>query len=135
MRSPFVYTTKFESTAKQLARVVALGCLTFAGSVSAEDHNVTVALRVSAAGLDLRQPADAQTFYTRLKKAAWVVCTHGNRVDLQPADDERGCMEKALADAVRFVKAPLLTRVYLANHTIQGAATGWSYVSVPAESK
>jgi UrcA family protein len=135
MRSHFVYTTKFARTAKQLVGVFAVGCVIFAGNVSAKDHNVTVTLRVSAAGLDLNQPADAQTFYTRLKKAARVVCTHGNRVDLEPADDEKGCFEKALADAVRFVKAPLLTQVYLANHTIQGAATGWSYMPVPAGSK
>jgi UrcA family protein len=135
MRSPFVYTTKFERTAKQLVGVVAVGCLIFAGNVSAKDHNVTVALRVSAAGLDLSQPADAQTFYTRLKQAARVVCTHGNRVDLEPVDDEKRCFEKALADAVRFVEAPLLTQVYLANHTIQGAATGWSYMPVPEGSK
>jgi UrcA family protein len=135
MRSPFVHITKFERTAEQLVRVVAVGCLIFAGNVSAKDHNVTVALRVSAAGLDLSQPADAQTFYTRLRKAAWIVCTHGDRVDLEPADDEKGCIEKALADAVRSVKAPMLTQVYLANHTIQGAATGWSYVPVPEGAK
>ena len=128
-------TTKFDRTARQLVRVVAVGSLIFAGSVSAKDHNVTVALRVSAAGLDLSRPADAQTFYTRLRKAAWVVCTHGNRVDLVPADDEKGCFEKALADAVRFVKAPMLTQIYLANHLIQGAGTGWSYVRVPEGSK
>jgi UrcA family protein len=130
-----VYTTKFERTAKQLVRVVAVGCLIFAGNVSANDHNVTVALRVSAAGLDLSQPADAQIFYTRLRKAAWVVCTHGDRVDLEPADDVKGCVEKALADAVRFVKAPMLTQVYLANHTVHDAATGWSYMPVPEGSK
>jgi len=135
MRSLFVYTTKFERTAEQLVRVIAVCYLIFAGSVSAKDHNVTVALRVSAAGLDLGQPTDAQTFYNRLKKAAWVVCTHGNRVDLEPADNEKACFEKALADAVRFVKAPMLTQAYLANHTIQGAATSWSYMPVPDGAK
>jgi UrcA family protein len=107
----------------------------FAGSVLAKDSAVTVALRVSAQGLDLSRPADAQTFYKRLKAAATVVCTHGDRVDLVPSDDPKGCYEKALADAIRSAKAPLLTQIYLASHTVQGAATGWSYVPTPAITK
>ena len=53
----------------------------FAGDVVAKE--VTVAYQVSAKGLGLRQPAGAKEFYGRLKKAAWIVCTHGSRVDLQ----------------------------------------------------
>jgi UrcA family protein len=45
---------------------------------------VTVAIDVSTHGLDLSQPAGAEKFYAGLKHAAGVVCTHGNRVDLEP---------------------------------------------------
>ena len=37
-----------------------------ASSVTAKDKLVTVSIQVSPQGLDLSQPADAQTFYTRL---------------------------------------------------------------------
>jgi UrcA family protein len=128
-----MYTGKINRTAKQLRAVATVGCVIFAGHVLANDPNVTVTLRVSAAGLDLSRPADVRTFYSRLTTAAKVVCTHGNRVDLLPADDQKGCYEKALADAVRSVKVPMLTQIYLANHTVRSASTGWSYVPVPVE--
>ena len=127
--------TKRIGGGRSLLAVVAVACGMFAGSVLAKDPDVTVALRVSAQGLDLSQPADAQIFYKRLKAAAVVVCTHGDRVDLVPSDDPKGCYEKALADAIRSAKVPLLTQIYLASHTVQSAATGWSYVPMPAVTK
>jgi UrcA family protein len=105
-----------------------LGCAAVAGillagnAAAAKDHNVTVAIHVSTEGLDLGQPADARTFYTRLEKAAWVACTRGNRAGLVPVDDLKGCYEKALGSAIRSAKAPTLTQIYLATHTIQEAA-------------
>lgn len=128
-------TKKIHGRAAPFLAVVAVACGIFTGSVLAKDPNVTIALHVSTQGLDLSQPAAAQAFYTRLKAAAWVVCTHGDRVDLVPVDDPRGCYEKALAEAIRSVKAPLLTQIYLANHAIQGGATGWTYVAAPAAPK
>jgi UrcA family protein len=92
----------------------------FAGGVAAKE--VTVAIQVSTQGLDLNQPAGAQEFYGRLKKAAWIVCTHGNRVDLQPSPDREGCYEKALGDAVRSANVLLLRQVYLETHTLREAA-------------
>jgi UrcA family protein len=101
----------------------AIACSLFAGSVAAQDHKVIVAIHVSKQGLDLTQPADAQTFYTRLKNAAWVACTRGNRADLVPSENPAACTEKALAGAVRSADVPQLTQVYLATHTLQQAAT------------
>jgi UrcA family protein len=96
-----------------------------------QDHKVVVAIHVSTQGLDLSQPADAQTFYTRLRRAARVACTYGNRVTLVPSDDPGGCAEKALAGAIRSAKVPMLTRIYLNNHTLQDAvALG---ILVPAQ--
>jgi UrcA family protein len=97
-----------------------VACTLFAANVVAED--VKVAYQVSSQGLDLRQPAGAQEFYGRLKKAAWIVCTHGNRVDLQPSPDPKGCYEKALGDAIRSANVSLLTQVYLETHTLREAA-------------
>jgi UrcA family protein len=113
-------TNMFMKTAALAAIAVAA---TFAGAaVLAKDHTVTVAVHVSTKGLDLRQPADAKTFYARLQQAAYVVCTHGNRVDLAPADDEKRCYERALGDSIRVARQPLLTQLYLQTHTLQEAA-------------
>ena len=114
--------TKIASTSGWcLLCAAAVVCTLFAGNVTARDHNVTVAIHVSTQGLNLSQPADAQTFYTRLKNAAWVACTRGNRADLVPVDDLPGCYEKALAGAIRSARIPALTEIYLATHTLQEA--------------
>jgi UrcA family protein len=91
------------------------------GAAAAADHNVTVAMHVSAQGLDLSQPADAKTLYTRLENAAWVACTRGNRADLLPVDNVKACYENSLAAAVRSVKAAQITMLYLGHHTLQEA--------------
>jgi UrcA family protein len=109
----------------------AIACTLFAGNVAAKEHKVIVAIHVSTQGLDLSQPADARTFHTRLENAAWVACTRGNRVDLVPSDDLKGCYEKALGDAIRSANAPLLTQVYLATHTLREAAARG--IDVPAQ--
>jgi UrcA family protein len=117
-----MYTKTVLVSARSLIGAATVACTLFAGSVVAKDHNITIALQVSSQGLDLNRPGDAQTFYTRLDHAAWVVCTHGNRVDLVPSDDPKGCHEKALGGAVRAAKVPMVTQIYLTYHTLQQAA-------------
>ncbi|MGO9990978.1 MAG: UrcA family protein [Steroidobacteraceae bacterium] len=114
--------TAFMSAWPGLGGAAIVACTLFAGSVAAKDQEFTVAYRVTTQGLDLSQPAGARELYTRLKHAADVVCTHGNRVGLAPSADLQGCYEKALADAVRSAHMPLVTQVYLATHTLQQAA-------------
>lgn len=108
--------------ALSLAGATALACAAIAGNVSASEHVVPVSVPVNSQGLDLTKFDDARTFYIRLKNAAWVVCTRGTRVDLAPVADFRGCYEKALGDAVRSARTPLVTQLYLATHTMQEAA-------------
>jgi UrcA family protein len=108
--------------ARSLMGAAAVACTLFAGIVAAKDKEVTVAFHVSTKGLDLSQPADAHKFYTRLEVAARVVCTNGNRVGLEPVDDLTSCRQRALGNAIRSTKAPLLTRIYLENHTLRDAA-------------
>ena len=124
-----MYTKTTTQSAWSVLAATAVAFTLFAGPAAARD--VTVAIPVSAQGFDLSQPADAQKFYVRLQRAATVACTHGNRVDLEPVDDRNNCYEKALGNAIRSVKAPLLTRIYLETHTLrQAAAHG---VEVPAQ--
>jgi UrcA family protein len=108
--------------ARSLMGAAAVACTLFAGSVAANDKEVTVAFHVSTKGLDLSQPADARKFYTRLEEAARVVCTDGNRVGLEPVDDLIGCRQRALGNAIHSAKTPLLTHIYLENHTLRDAA-------------
>jgi UrcA family protein len=101
-----------------------------AGGAAASDHNVTVSSHISSDGLDLSQPADARTFYSRLENAAYMLCTRGTRADLVPVDNVKVCYEKALGDAVRAAKRPMVTLAYLGNHTLQQAAA--YSIEVPA---
>ena len=101
-----------------------------AGPVQANNHEITVKISVSTAGLDLSQPANARELYARIEHAADIVCTHGMRVDLEPVQHFVACYEKALGDAVRSVNQPQLSLVYLATHTPdQAAAYG---IEIPA---
>jgi UrcA family protein len=110
----------------------AAACALFAGNVAAaDDHDVTVAIHVNTHGLDLNQPADAQTLYTRLQQAAWVASTRGDRVDLLPPENPTACYQKALGSAVRSVNAPMLTQRYLETHTLREAAAHG--IAVPAQ--
>lgn len=94
----------------------------FLGSAQAKAKDVTVGFSVSAAGLDLSHPAGARELYRRLQNAAQIVCTHGMRVDLEPATSFSGCYEKALGEAVRSTHRPQLSVVYLSGHTPLDAA-------------
>jgi UrcA family protein len=127
----YVNTSVMSACPVLAAAVVA--CTLFAGNVAAKD--VTVAVQVSARGLNPSQPAGAQMLYTRLEHAARVVCTHGNRVGLQLSPDPKGCYEKALGDAIRSANMPLLTQVYLATHTLREAAARGIGVPVQVAAK
>jgi UrcA family protein len=93
----------------------------FSGYVAAEGRPVTVALKVSARGLDLKTPAGAHELYSRLKNAAWIACTGANRVDLEPSPNPDACSERALGEAIGSVNLPLLTQVYLDTHLARDA--------------
>jgi UrcA family protein len=126
-----MYTKTASASSWSLLGAAAVVCTLFGGNVAAKDYNVTVAIHVSTAGLDLNRPADARKFYTRLEYAARVACTRGNRVDLVPVDNLQGCYEKALGGAIRSAKTPTLTQIYLATHTLQEAAKHG--IEVPAQ--
>jgi len=108
-----------------------IACTFLAGDVVAQGHEVRVAYQVSAQGLDLSKPAGARELYSRLKNAAWIVCTRANRVGLEPAPDADACTEKALGEAIRSVHIPLLVQAYLETHSLgQAAAHG---IDVPVQ--
>jgi UrcA family protein len=108
-------------TARYVLGAAVVACTLYAGNVAAGNHEVTVAIHVSTQGLDLSQLAGTQEFYGRLKYAAYVACTRGDRVGLAPAADPKGCYEQSLADAIRSANAPLVTQIYLATHTLREA--------------
>lgn len=114
-----MYTKTNFSAAGMVLRGAIVACTLCAGTIEARD--VTIDYKVSAQGLDLRQPAGAHQFYGRLQHAARVVCTDGNRVDLQASPNPDACYEKALAAAIRIAHAPLLTQLYLEAHTLRDA--------------
>jgi UrcA family protein len=115
-----MYTKRAATAAQSLFRCAAVcGTLFAASAAAADQHDVTVTIRVSTQGLDLSRSADAQAFYARLKNAAWVACTRADRAGLVPVDDVNRCVETSLAGAIRTAKTPTLTRMYIATHTPQ----------------
>ena len=126
-----MYAKSAVRSARLLVGAAAVICTLFAGNVVAADKIVTISVQVSPKGLDLSQPAAAQTFYTRLQNAAWSICTRGTRVDLLPVDNLQACYEKALGDAVHASNQPLITQIYLASHTLEEAAKHG--IEVPAQ--
>ena len=126
-----MYAKVAVTSARILLGATTVVCTLFAANVIAKDKIVTDSVKVSPQGLDLSQPADARTFYMRLENAAWVVCTRGTRVGLLPADNQFKCYQNALGDAVHASNKPMVTRIYLATHTIQEAAAHG--IDVPAQ--
>jgi UrcA family protein len=126
-----MYAKAAAASARLLVGATIVVCTLFAGNATAKDKLVTLSVQVKPQGLDLSQSADAQLFYKRLQNAAWSVCTRETRVDLLPVDPPKVCYEKALGAAIRSAKAPTLTQVYLATHTLQEAAAYG--VEVPAQ--
>jgi len=126
-----MYTETASTSGWSVLGAAAVICTLFGGNVAAKDHEVTVAIHVSTKELNPSHPADARIFYTRLKNAAWVACTRGNRVNLAPVDNLQVCLEKALGGAIRSVKAPMLTQIYLETHPLQEAAK--YEIEVPAQ--
>lgn len=108
---------------------------TLSAPVQARPHEVTVKIAVSTADLDLSWPAGAREAYARLKKAADIACTHGMRVDLEPAASLSGCYENALGDAIRSANVPRLTQIYLETHSRREAAAHGIVVPVQVAAK
>jgi UrcA family protein len=106
-----------------ICSVAIAACAVLLGTVQAIGQEVAVKIHVSTAGLDPSQPAGARKLYARLQHAAWVACTNGMRVDLEPVASFSDCYEKALGNAVHSVHQPQLNIVYLATHTVRDAAT------------
>ena len=109
----------------------ALVCTLAGGVASASEHIITVGIHVSSAGLDLNQPADARTFYRRIEHAAKIVCKEENRGGLVRIEDYKTCYGKALSTAIRRLRNPLVTRMYLETHTLlEAEAAG---IDLPAQ--
>lgn len=122
-------------SARTLLGAAMVACAVFAGNVAAKDHDVTVAIHVSAQGLDLSQPEGARTFYSRIKNAAWTACTRADRVGLEPSDNPQKCAEKSLANAIRVLGVPMLTQIFLDSHTLLEASAPGVYIPASVAAK
>ena len=116
-------------------KIVATAVVSLLLAARAAAEEVTVTLNVSTKGLDLSHPTDAHKAYQRLEYAAWILCTNGNRVGLAPVADLQGCQENSIGDAIRNIREPLLTQIYLQTHTLRAAAAHGIEVPVEVASK
>jgi UrcA family protein len=115
--------------------VVAVVSLFASATAFAEKPPVNVAIHVDTKGLDLTREEGARKLYLRIKDAAWVACTHGDRVGLEPLDDPQKCADQSLAVAIRSVPLPALAQIYLETHTLQQAAVMGISVPMAAATK
>ncbi|HEX3845997.1 MAG TPA: UrcA family protein [Steroidobacteraceae bacterium] len=103
------------------AAAVLSSCL--AGAAAAGDApSIALSVQVNSQGLDLQRPADMRRLYSRLKHAAWDVCSNATRIGLEAVPNRQRCIDNAFGDAIRTANMPLLTQIYLATHTLQEAA-------------
>jgi UrcA family protein len=94
----------------------------FDAPAAAAGHPIPVSIHLSTRGVDLGNPTEARRFYEKLKYAATVVCTHGDKAGLEPLPSPKDCADKSLADAIRSVNAPRLLEIFLETHTVRQAS-------------
>jgi len=117
-------TNPHMTRANALICIVAVAAGTIlSGGAESKSRVVNVSYHVSTDGLDLNRPADAGQLYSRLEHAAGIVCSHGNRVDLEPLAHPSDCYENVVGNAVRSINRPQLTMIYLRKHSVQDAMT------------
>jgi UrcA family protein len=94
--------------------VMSLVSMGAAAAVPASDDEVPT-YHVNYADLDLGHTAGAESLFARIKSAARRVCEPVAASAPFPFAQvrEKNCMDKAIADAVANVHAPLLTSIYL----------------------
>jgi UrcA family protein len=120
-------TSLFQEIAMSTTMTTTLGTLTIliasalgrsaagaAGSLpiqpSAADETLQSVVRFP--DLDLSTSAGAASLYSRLRRAAGVVCAPLESANLRIAAKHRSCMDTAIADAVAKVNRPLLTQYH-----------------------
>ena len=114
--------TVFSPRVIGLSRGLLLGLLGSSIAISAQAGGVTVdedqqTIRVSYAGLDLRDPAAMHNLYGRLKVAARLVCggdISGVR-EVQRVFAHRACAQDALETAIKSVDNAALTALHRRN--------------------
>jgi UrcA family protein len=100
----------------RLSSLALAGSLTLGGAAALAAAPSTV---VSYANLDLSQPRDAQVLYSRIRRAADLVCANYVGYDLAASTQHDTCVMRAVDDAVRVVNRPVLDAVHRA-HTGRG---------------
>jgi UrcA family protein len=135
MKTKFLDVCSLSCVSSLICIAAVAACFALSVPVRADSHEVTVKIPVSAAGLDLNQPAGAAELYSRLRRAARIACTGGNRVGLEPVQNVQNCFEKALGEAVLRANQPQVTLAYLRQHPPQDAATRGIVVPTLAAAK
>ncbi len=92
---------------KLIFAAAALAALLDGQAVAADSHTVAV----PTAGVNFNSQAEAQAFYVRVQNAAVRAC-QTDSTNRYVAQADRGCVEAAVASAVRSADRPLLTAAY-----------------------
>jgi UrcA family protein len=87
----------------------------------AAETSVTVSRQVSYAGVNLNTPEGARAAYVRLKSAARSLCSTSDPLYRAPSWIYSGCVQDALARAIRHTNRPLITQVFVSDYGIEAA--------------
>ena len=99
------------------AATAAVVLLAFAGQASAEiatAERLDVAMPLSVAATDFRDPGQVEALYARIQRAALQVCMSPDLsfADRAAREADRACAQAALAAAVAKMDRPMLTARY-----------------------
>lgn len=98
---------------------IAMASLLSINAQAGDDPYAAPQKAVDYADLDLSVPADADTLYARLQKAAKRVCGRIDVRDLHNASKQRDCYRESLAAAVAAVNHNSVTALYKADKSIK----------------
>ncbi len=104
-------TSSFKSTFKIVMGVAAAIMVLAPLASQAGDLNALPQVRVSFADLNLDTAAGVNTLYTRVARAADVVCPADSQ-ELSRHVAYKSCASKAIGDAVRNASIPALSQLY-----------------------
>jgi UrcA family protein len=96
-----------------MALIIFLSPLGFAATTVAPGYE-PVMRTVNYADLDLTDTRAVEVLYQRIKSAADKVCEHADWRSYETLLHVRGCMKRAIAQAVRDVNSPGLTSLHMA---------------------
>ena len=93
---------------------IAAGLAVNQASAAPSDDDAVKSVVVRFSDLNLTQPQDAQTLYSRIQRAAREACGDAESVDLARFARYHNCVDQAVTNAVATVNVRQVTEIHMA---------------------